>query len=448
MTSLIYCTNCMEESGFIDGVFDGYHYGHVNAIFQAKKMCKNLHAATHSDEEVLIIKQKRPIFSYMDRLEMLKNCRFIDYIHPVTKYNTDEGVLDNLGCTTFFHDNYDLDKFPLSDLKNTGRLRVYNRTNGISSTNLQCRLKSIKDGFKPFTNNDIIYLKYIFNSIKEYINKSPSDKVLILRHNDWDFLNVSHIKIINETKQMFPTYSICIDLGYSQEPLVYNKHEIAIILISLRNVDNVVIDRDDLPNTKLCIYSRVHELENNLQVKRLPIPKFDLSDYKKILEKQFESILMYFKTTEFNPNDIVIFDIDEVVLCNLMYHNIDIQEFENDNRFTRENGLIPLVSQCQELFDFIHGHSIKYSFITGRREYIRDITIENLELFNLDGYTNLYLCDNDYVGDIAAYKTLKRKEIEENGFKIVVNIGDQISDTSGGYSGVPFLIFNPYYQTV
>ena len=29
----------LQKMYFIDGCFDGYHYGHVNALFQAKQLC-------------------------------------------------------------------------------------------------------------------------------------------------------------------------------------------------------------------------------------------------------------------------------------------------------------------------------------------------------------------------------------------------------------------------
>ena len=37
---------------FIDGCFDGFHYGHVNALFQSKKLSNYLIAGTHTDKEM------------------------------------------------------------------------------------------------------------------------------------------------------------------------------------------------------------------------------------------------------------------------------------------------------------------------------------------------------------------------------------------------------------
>jgi glycerol-3-phosphate cytidylyltransferase-like family protein len=32
----------MYNNGFIDGVFSGLHYGHINSLFQAKRMSKQM----------------------------------------------------------------------------------------------------------------------------------------------------------------------------------------------------------------------------------------------------------------------------------------------------------------------------------------------------------------------------------------------------------------------
>ncbi len=110
-----------------------------------------------------------------------------------------------------------------------------------------------------------------------------------------------------------------------------------------------------------------------------------------------------------------------------------------------DNGMIPINLQCKELFTYIHENNINYSFITGRKDYIRDITIENLKRVHLDKYIELYTCNNDYVNDISDFKEKCRENININ-YKIICTIGDQLSDLIGDYTGATFLIFNPFYK--
>ena len=58
---------------FMDGCFDGFHYGHVNALFQAKQKCDYLKVGTHTDIEMETFK-KAPMVPYHERVRMLEHC--------------------------------------------------------------------------------------------------------------------------------------------------------------------------------------------------------------------------------------------------------------------------------------------------------------------------------------------------------------------------------------
>ncbi len=48
---------------FMDGCFDGYHYGHVNAILQGKLLSDYLILGTHTNQEMIQHKND-PLFDY------------------------------------------------------------------------------------------------------------------------------------------------------------------------------------------------------------------------------------------------------------------------------------------------------------------------------------------------------------------------------------------------
>jgi predicted secreted acid phosphatase len=86
--------------------------------------------------------------------------------------------------------------------------------------------------------------------------------------------------------------------------------------------------------------------------------------------------------------------------------------------------------------------------ITGRPDGLRDGTIKQLKEDGLKGRYVLVTRQNDQLGQPAApYKTAARKAIERKGLKILVNIGDQKSDLSGGFSVKRFKLPNPMYFT-
>jgi predicted secreted acid phosphatase len=84
--------------------------------------------------------------------------------------------------------------------------------------------------------------------------------------------------------------------------------------------------------------------------------------------------------------------------------------------------------------------------ITGRPQGIEPGTREKLKADGLKGKYTLVMRPNNEFGQPAApYKAAARKAIQKRGFKILVNIGDQQSDLSGGSAVKRFKVPNPMY---
>lgn len=64
--------------GYIAGVFDLYHLGHLNMFRRAKELCEYLIVGVVSDEGVRINKNKEPFVPFDERIEMVRSCRYVD----------------------------------------------------------------------------------------------------------------------------------------------------------------------------------------------------------------------------------------------------------------------------------------------------------------------------------------------------------------------------------
>lgn len=465
----------MYDKGLIDGCFDGFHYGHVNALFQSKQECKLLFAASHCDEEIFKAKGTMPIFKYNDRLRFLEHCRFIDKCYDHVPYNTSLSVINGFGCDIFFHGSDGIDKYPLKDLNDIGKLHVYNRTSGVSTSDMLLRIHNYKNHVKVINNVDLIYLKYLFDTIENTLDIKHHDKIVILKCS-WDLLNVLHLDLLMNVKDKYPNHSIYIDLiSDDMSYNIFNKYEMAITLLGLKYIDKVLIyqhiqeeDYEDVIIINTDMYKGIidtsfnndivniesfnlkflneFEIDNYKRKIKINETNTDISMYKNVLKIQFNNLLDIIKSKSVKKNEHIIFDIDEVCLCNLMYHGIDIKDFGH-GLYNYDTGIIPLNEECKELFIYLHDKDISYSFITGRRDYIRDITIQNLSIVGLNKYTYLFTCPNDYVGSMVEFKEKCREKVTKDGYSIIYCIGDQISDMSGKYIGLPFLIYNPFYIT-
>lgn len=464
------------NKGFIDGCFDAFHYGHVYALFQAKKECHKLVAGTHADEEIKQIKTSPPLYSYYDRSTLLTSCRFVDEYVGQVPYNTSTSVINGYGCEIFFHGLDGIDKFPLLNLKNEGKLHVYNRTRGISTSDLVKRVSDYKKGIQVKTNQDLIYLKHVFDEIQTMIPVKQFDNIIIVKC-CWDLFNINHLDLLENIKEKYPNYGLYIDLMTDDAYDIFNKYEMAILLLGLKCVDRVLVyDVSDIDaNEIILINSHLSDEQHNIDtsfnnqiayiehykyvyLKNLNIDLYKnkitenkeltslLQTYRIVLKNQFDNILSLLKSTDFKDNDMIIFDIDEVCLCNLMYHGIDIPGF-GDETYNYTNGLIPINEECKQVFDFMHQNHIKYTFITGRKDYIRDITVSNLDLVGLNRYSYLFTCPNDYINDMKTFKETCRKTLAEEGWNIMYTIGDQLSDIFGNNNGIPILLYNPFYKT-
>ncbi len=64
--------------GYIAGVFDLYHLGHLNMFRRAKEYCDYLIVGVVSDDGVRINKQKEPFIPFDERIEMVRSCMYVD----------------------------------------------------------------------------------------------------------------------------------------------------------------------------------------------------------------------------------------------------------------------------------------------------------------------------------------------------------------------------------
>ena len=68
------------------GVWDLFHYGHLNILLKAKAMGDHLTVGVCSDERVRCYKGMKPIMSYEDRSAIIKQLRCVDNVVKYEKH--------------------------------------------------------------------------------------------------------------------------------------------------------------------------------------------------------------------------------------------------------------------------------------------------------------------------------------------------------------------------
>lgn len=64
--------------GYIAGVFDLFHIGHLNMFRRAKEQCDYLIVGVVTDEGVRKNKEVEPFIPFAERIEMVRSCRYVD----------------------------------------------------------------------------------------------------------------------------------------------------------------------------------------------------------------------------------------------------------------------------------------------------------------------------------------------------------------------------------
>ncbi len=69
--------------GYVAGVFDLFHIGHLNLLRRAKEHCDYLIVGVVSDRQVRENKKVEPFIPFNERLDMVRSCKFVDEAHEI-----------------------------------------------------------------------------------------------------------------------------------------------------------------------------------------------------------------------------------------------------------------------------------------------------------------------------------------------------------------------------
>lgn len=72
----------MYNIGYISGMFDILHIGHIDIIRRSKELCEHLIVAVGTDDFVRRRKNREPVIPYVERFEIIKALRYVDQVVP------------------------------------------------------------------------------------------------------------------------------------------------------------------------------------------------------------------------------------------------------------------------------------------------------------------------------------------------------------------------------
>jgi len=140
-----------KKTGYLAGVFDFCHEGHVSIITRASKLCDHLIVAVVSDAFALKYKKQKIENNEGERVKMIESLNFVGNV-VIVDNNDHKFFFDKYNVTHLFHgtdwekESY-IDFMGRDDIESRGiEVSMLPHTKGISSTllrNLQIERKTI-----------------------------------------------------------------------------------------------------------------------------------------------------------------------------------------------------------------------------------------------------------------------------------------------------------------
>lgn len=134
--------------GYIAGVFDLFHIGHLNLLMRAKAQCSHLIVGVVTDEGVIRHKKSRPQIPFDERIAIVRACRYVDEAVeiPLDQGDTDEAYRRYHFDVQFSGSDYAGDPKWMAKKaflqRNGADLVFFPYTEGISTTQLKDRVNN------------------------------------------------------------------------------------------------------------------------------------------------------------------------------------------------------------------------------------------------------------------------------------------------------------------
>ncbi len=174
--------------------------------------------------------------------------------------------------------------------------------------------------------------------------------------------------------------------------------------------------------------------------------------YAKDLDHQAGRAIAFLRTRAANrrPREklAIVLDIDETALSN--YEEMVKAGFAFDAAVFHawvESAKAPAIPGTLRIYKEAHRLGVSVFFITGRPETEREATEQNLHAQGFENWQQLFLRSAaQRAGTVEAFKSGARAAVIAQGYKIVLNVGDQWSDDKGKPQAEFFVKYpDPYY---
>lgn len=196
---------------WVDGCYDLFHYGHSNGFRQTKDIAKYTIVGVHSDMEIELNKAIT-VMNLEERCAVLTSCRWVDEVIANMPFVTRISLVDVFNCHFIAHAN-DLvcssegtDCY--SEAKEAGRYKEFERTKGISTTELVGRMILRKQKSKKHVSDFEDYQKNLCELFDTYLPGINGPCVYV--DGVFDIFHAGHAELLKKARNT--GYSVVVGL--------------------------------------------------------------------------------------------------------------------------------------------------------------------------------------------------------------------------------------------
>jgi acid phosphatase len=156
-------------------------------------------------------------------------------------------------------------------------------------------------------------------------------------------------------------------------------------------------------------------------------------------------------------NPALVLDIDETSLSNwakLLANQFgffptgacDLPKGPCGEDSWEQMGIATPIWATHRIYEAARNAHVTVFFITGRQSRFRHATIQNLHDAGYTEFADVMMEDDGaHFASAADFKSVQRERIEQSGYTIIANVGDQLSDLERGHARKTFKMPNPFY---
>ena len=245
---------------YMDGCFDTMHYGHANALRQARACGDKLLVGVVNDAEIRRCKGP-PVCDERERVEAVEACKWVDGVITDVPYEVTDAFTDELFAKhevdyvihgddpCLLPDGSDAYAYP----KRIGRYKEIKRTEGVSTTDIVGRLlrmgaRAAGEEVKEEEAKEATFCTTSARIAQFGTNAGvPTDAKVVYVHGAFDVFNRGHIDLLRQAKTRgdFVLVGVHADAEVrarrGAEHPVLNEKERALSVLACRYADEVVI---------------------------------------------------------------------------------------------------------------------------------------------------------------------------------------------------------------